>query len=164
MRVVNSIMSVILTAEEIISHLDINNCSRVFLALTAKQSFSTHQCKCTASCVGCCAWRSKNTRHSSTLRSAYRNSCLHTLDTAREPAECDLNTTGDLLRLWPRWRPFAFHVWAANGCSPGFQLRWQSTPERADSSISNHSCVSGSFSAKLHKNYGSNQEILLHGN
>jgi hypothetical protein len=113
--------------KNIIFHLDINNCSRVLPALRAKQSFPTHQCKCTASCVGCCAWRSRNTRHSSTLRSVYRNSCPHTLDTAQEPAECDLNTTGDLLRLGPRWRPFVFHVWAANGCSPGFQLRSQST-------------------------------------
>jgi len=137
--------------KKIISHLDVYNCSRVFLVLRTKQSFPTHQCKCTASFVGCCAWRSRNTRHNSTLRSVYRNSCPHTLDTAQEPAECDLNTTGDLLKLWPRWRPFAFNVWAANGCSPGFQLRWQSTPERANSSISNHSCVLGSFSAKLHK-------------
>ena len=150
--------------KKIIAHLDINNCSRVLPALRVNQSFSTHQCKYTASCVGCCAWKSRNTRHSRILRSVYRNSCHHTLDTAQEPEECDLYTTGDLLRLGPRWRPFAFHVRAANGCSPGFQLRQQSTPERAESSKTNHLCGSGHFSARLRKNYGSNQEILRYDN
>ena len=117
--------------KKITSHVDVNKCGTVLPAIRTKQSFSTHQCTYTASCVECCAWRSRNTHHSSTRHSVYRNSCHHTPDTPQEPEECVLNTAQGLLRLSPHWRPFAFRARASNGCSCGFQLRRQCTPEGA---------------------------------